>query len=387
MTPKIGPGLWNAFNDSCQNFVKTDKYHHVMNDTAHEQYLPQDVPPAQTPLAWQPSVTDYHSAGTNNLDRRTEANADLINKGVLTDLQFSSEGAPLSAPAGVNKYDAYVAKTVNLDEIDPSQLSHDAQFGGAAGNWFRYAGRAAWHSIEGMTQPGATDHLIFGSIVNAKHYYAENNLQTVSKDISQLSQDAMQAVWNAPGAFEKMTLEQKSKASAEVTFNAFFFFGAKAPISTEVSEQMGLKYLSRQQLENLEIEEVKLPNLKLERDAFSIKASIKGDHMAYVRVELPAPGIIDVTGINRGKLRTGMGSELLVETLKHFGVLPTTELRFSNIENTATLEAFGKGIDPEDSTLGQLGKRTIEQFGLKPSNYRFESVNEKLNLIIETKKP
>jgi hypothetical protein len=102
-----------------------------------------------------------------------------------------------------------------------------------------------------MAQPGATDHMIFGGAVNAKHYYAENNLQTLFNDISQLSQDAQHAIWNAPGAFEKMTPEQKSKVSAEATFNAFFFMGAKAPIAEEVVDQMGLRYLSNNGMQRL----------------------------------------------------------------------------------------------------------------------------------------
>lgn len=179
------------------------------------------------------------------------------------------------AQEATDKHNGYVSKTPDLDAIDPSQLSPNAQFGGAVGNWFRYLGRAAWHNIERMMQPGATDHMIFGSAVNAKHYYAENDLQTVFNDISQLSQDAMHAAWNAPGAFEKMTPEQKSKASAEATFNGFFFMGAKAPIAEDAAEQMGLKYLNREQLSNLGIENAVATMKNGERMAFSTDSGIE----------------------------------------------------------------------------------------------------------------
>ncbi|MGH2505923.1 MAG: hypothetical protein ACRDHZ_00655 [Ktedonobacteraceae bacterium] len=86
------------------------------------------------------------------------------------------------------------------------------------------------------------------------HYYAEHDLRTVLDDIGQLGQDAMRTAWNAPGAFEKMTLEQKSKASAELTVNVFFFIGAKVPMAEEAAEQMGLNQMTAEQLKALGVE-------------------------------------------------------------------------------------------------------------------------------------
>ncbi len=131
-----------------------------------------------------------------------------------------------------------VSNIPNLDAIDPSQLSKDAQFGGPAGNWVRYLSRSAWHALEAIAPKGAADNLIFGSSVNAGHYYAENNFQSVVNDVGRLSQDAMHTAWNAPGIIEKMTPEQKSKASAEATFNALILLRAKAPNAEVATEQM-----------------------------------------------------------------------------------------------------------------------------------------------------
>jgi hypothetical protein len=71
-----------------------------MSDAPHEQYRPQEAPQAPQQLAWQPSATDYHSFGTSALDQRTQANNDLIGRGVLTDLQFDLGNMPVLAQVG-----------------------------------------------------------------------------------------------------------------------------------------------------------------------------------------------------------------------------------------------------------------------------------------------
>jgi hypothetical protein len=64
----------------------------------------------------------------------------------------------------------------------------------------------------------------------------------------------MHTIWNAPGAFEKMTPDQRSKASADLTFNTFFYFGVKAPIAAEKATQMGLERMTEQELKAMGIE-------------------------------------------------------------------------------------------------------------------------------------
>ncbi len=60
-----------------------------MTDAPHEQYVPQEAPQARQQTNWQPSTTDYSSLGTSALNQRTQANNALIERGVLTDLQFN----------------------------------------------------------------------------------------------------------------------------------------------------------------------------------------------------------------------------------------------------------------------------------------------------------
>ncbi len=351
-----------------------------MNDSPREHDRPQEAPPAPRQLAWQPSVGDYQQFNGTSQILLNRDNQQLVNAGVFGNLEIDFGNAPLLAQTQTDKQQGYVAKTPDLDAIDPSQLSPDAQFGGAAGNWFRYLGRAAWHSIDGMTQPDATDRMIFGSAVNAKHYYAVNSLQAVFNDISQVGQGAMHSVWNAPEAFEKMTPEQKSKASAEITFNAFFFMGAKAPIAEEVAEQMGLERMSKAELKALGIES-RLP-MQLERDQFSIQAKIPGDNVAFFRATMPESGVVDVDSIFKGSLSSG--SDFLAQALKLHGTIPSKQLIFSGIVNAETREAFQRGTPAAESLLGRLGARALRELGIEPKSYRYEVVRGKLNLVIDT---
>lgn len=213
-----------------------------MTDAPQEQFRPQETPRAPQQLAWQPSATDYQSFGTSALDQQAQANNALIGSGVLTDLQFDFGNMPVLAQVEATNKQGYIPKTPDLDAIDPSQLSPDAQFGGPVGNWFRYLGREIMHTAQGMSQPGAVDNMIFGSAVRAKHYFDEN-------DRAHMTEDAQKALKH----FAEMTPSERSKASAQLAL-AFFFVGGKTPLAAETAEQMGLKNMSQEQLAALGIE-------------------------------------------------------------------------------------------------------------------------------------
>ncbi len=138
-----------------------------MADVPHEQYKPQEAPRASQQLAWQPSAADYHLFGTSVVDQRTQASNDLIGGGVLTNLQFDFGDTPLLAQAEASRQQGYAAKTPNLDAIDPLQLSHDAQVGGAAGNWDRHLDLdntlVKTFTIKSGPQPEKPTYLDFGS--------------------------------------------------------------------------------------------------------------------------------------------------------------------------------------------------------------------------------
>jgi Pretoxin HINT domain len=128
-----------------------------------------------------------------------------------------------------------------------------------------------------------------------------------------------------------------------------------------------------------------IPRLQLSRDDFSIKASISGDPKAYIRAELPEPGVVNVTDIFRGNLPKGSGGDFLAEALKGHNTIPSKQLVITNINNLPTFKAYENGIDPSESILGKTAKTTLEKLGLQPSNFRFEMSRGKLNLKVDIK--
>ena len=126
-----------------------------------------------------------------------------------------------------------------------------------------------------------------------------------------------------------------------------------------------------------------IPGVKLDKDAYSIKSSIPGNDKAYVRAETPSPGVIEVTDLYKGDLPKGGGSQLLAQTLRDHGALPTKELVFKGVINQATLEAYHAGIAAEDTPLGKSGARALEQLGLKAKNIRYETKRGKLNIVFD----
>ena len=69
--------------------------------------------------------------------------------------------------------------------------------------------------------------------------------------------------------------------------------------------------------------------------------------------------------------------------MKKHNAVPSDQLVFTNITNAPTKEAFNKGLDPSQTVLGKTGKKTLENLGLKPSNYSFEVYRGRLNLKID----
>ncbi|MBP0036054.1 MAG: hypothetical protein J7524_23310, partial [Roseofilum sp. Belize BBD 4] len=128
-----------------------------------------------------------------------------------------------------------------------------------------------------------------------------------------------------------------------------------------------------------------LPELRFWQDDFSINADVPSAETPrpFVRAELPARDVVEVTDIYRRTLPPGSGSMLLVKTLEHYDAIPYKRLIFTNIENAPTIETYKLGRDAAESVLGRVGRRALEKLGLNPTEFRFEMFRGKLNLIIE----
>jgi hypothetical protein len=137
---------------------------------------------------------------------------------------------------------------------------------------------------------------------------------------------------------------------------------------------------------NKDVSNFDLPDLALSSDEFSIRASVPGDPKAFIRAELPEPGVVEVTDIFRGGLPKGSGGQFLADTLKAQGISPSKQLVFKGIINEPTVKAFELGIDPANSVLGRTGRNALKRMGLSPKSFKFQvGRGRKLNLVINVK--
>jgi hypothetical protein len=123
---------------------------------------------------------------------------------------------------------------------------------------------------------------------------------------------------------------------------------------------------------NKDVSNFDLPDLALSSDEFSIRASVPGDPKAFIRAELPEPGVVGVTDIFRGGLPKGSGGQFLADTLKAQGISPSKQLVFKGIINEPTVKAFELGIDPANSVLGRTGRNALKRMGLSPKSLSFK---------------
>lgn len=151
---------------------------------------------------------------------------------------------------------------------------------------------------------------------------------------------------------------------------------ARSEMFNSIKDSIGKRWLTGK---------AELPEIRLSKDAFSIKGSVPGDEIARVRAMVSAPGEINVTDINRGALvPKGSGGDFLAEVLKGHNQLPTKELRFTIINNPPTIEAYQAGLHPSKSVLGECGTKALESLGIKPTSYSWQIIKGKLALIIKT---
>lgn len=242
-------------------------------------------------------------------------------------------------------------------------------------------------TVNYLATPEAVDKTLLQmgpALDNAVNYYANTPFDEILQDAQQALGCAGQVLEDTLG--HPLTPEQRGE-HAGIAMTAFLPIGANRALNEKELEALGgiqrLEGMTEAELEALGVRRFEVPRLKLERDEFSIKASIAGDDMAFVRAEQPAPGVVDITSINRGSLPKGVAGEFLAEALRAHGAVPTKELVFSNITNEPTRSAFKLGADPAQSVLGQVGTKALESLGLKARAYRFELVKGKLNLVIE----
>jgi hypothetical protein len=122
--------------------------------------------------------------------------------------------------------------------------------------------------------------------------------------------------------------------------------------------------------------------IKVTADDYAVTARAKDDPTALVRLE-PAGNTIRLTDIYRRNLPAGSGVILLTAALQKIKAVRGNELLIHNIINPETLEAHKAGQDPALSKLGKTVQRALEAAGLQAGPMRWETVHDKLCIVVE----
>jgi hypothetical protein len=164
--------------------------------------------------------------------------------------------------------------------------------------------------------------------------------------------------------------------------------GKNKVINTREIEAFGglkrLESMTDGELASIGLRRYEMPKIRLERDDFSIKASIPSQDRTFFRAEIPSPGVVHATDLFLGELPPGTGNNFFAAALKGHGALPTKELRLAKIVNPETVLAWKAGLPPEETLVAKCATKALKQLGIKPTAYRYEVVGDKLNIVIDT---
>ncbi|MCW5824006.1 MAG: hypothetical protein KIT34_14475 [Cyanobacteria bacterium TGS_CYA1] len=144
-----------------------------------------------------------------------------------------------------------------------------------------------------------------------------------------------------------------------------------------------LKNMTDGELASIGLKRFELPKMRLDKDEFSIKATIPGDEMAWFHAEHPKDGVLAIEQIKKGTLPDGAGSHFLAEAIKAHDALPTKQVVLKGIVNKESLEAIRGGASPEETLVGRLTAKSLKQLGIQPINFRYELVGDKINIVID----
>lgn len=144
-----------------------------------------------------------------------------------------------------------------------------------------------------------------------------------------------------------------------------------------------LKNLTDGELASIGLKRFELPKMKLDKDEFSIQASIPDDDMAWFHAKVAPDGILILKYINKGELPDGTGAHFLSEALKGHQILPKEKIILKNVINKESMQAISNGARPEETLVAKMTAKALKQLGLKPVSYSYETFGDKINIIIK----
>jgi hypothetical protein len=292
----------------------------------------------------------------------------------------------LSESLKLSPYDSAIKLNVQITNVPEVSAAITNQEIAGYGNAVLKAGAAVMQPItEHLSQPNAVNedlNKIATTLDTLSKYFARHpeHLLDLGKDLIDSARQNAEALFNKIDK-PMMPTERASMAGGIIPL---FVLSGKL-IHPEAAEELGLANMTETELDNLGIKRFEMPQLKLESDEFSIKASVPGDEMAWFQAKVRSEGIVEVNFLKRGALPFGTGSKILAEALKLNGKLPTKTLAFTDIIEPSTYNDFLVGTAPEATLLGKCGAKALKELGLTPASYKFEFVRNKLNMVIEVK--
>lgn len=145
-----------------------------------------------------------------------------------------------------------------------------------------------------------------------------------------------------------------------------------------------LKNLTDGELASIGLKRFELPKMKLDKDEFSIKASIPGDSKAWFHAEPSSDGTLLIRQVVRGNLPEGAGAHFVAEALKGHDVKNIKKVILHNVINPESFDAYKAGALAEDTLVARHAAKALKQLGIKATTYRYEEVGSAVNIIIDT---
>jgi len=127
--------------------------------------------------------------------------------------------------------------------------------------------------------------------------------------------------------------------------------------------------------------------LEITGQSNTYRAFIQGDPNFVVRIKDNGNGIIILEQIARGQLPSGSGAKAAAHMMKTLTFIPSRQFRVSPIFEKTTLDTYIRGGAPEGSKLGDVAKRVLQELGIKPNTFRWETERradfESLSIVVD----
>ncbi|MDX2106001.1 MAG: hypothetical protein SFY67_06320 [Candidatus Melainabacteria bacterium] len=145
-----------------------------------------------------------------------------------------------------------------------------------------------------------------------------------------------------------------------------------------------LKSLSDGELASIGLKRFELPKMRLDKDEFSIKATIPGDNRAWFHAEPSTEGTLLIRHVDKGSLPFGAGAHFAAEALQAHDIKDIKKVILHNIIHPDSVRAYKAGELAENTYVAKHAAKMLKQLGIIPISFKYQEVGSSVNIIIET---